>query len=353
MNTIEKLHLIESVWRNYIWEYDFFREKLNFDDESKTNYVGVIFGYFHDTLPIITNYLNDKSPSSLNNDFLNSIGLLQVIYLQQDLVIELNKSFGFSHDITSNTNRELRNELIGHPISRFQNRTLKSFCLFGYETSRNKIVYLKYAQNNNFKFQAKEYQTNEIIENHIKLLDKNFELILNKIKRLFTEFKKQLNLILENIHTTTFEILIEEISKNFNFYFKSDIVFSRENILKTYNLKDKALRYNYNLKLFLSNLKCSLIENINTINKTYLRKKENVIEYKYIDLPSNYTFGKLYSNHPIFGINYFKERFSFDKEIIIELENMENNIGNDFQYYCSYNYLQHLINEKHPSFFNE
>ncbi|WP_343707665.1 hypothetical protein [Flavobacterium sp.] len=352
MNTVEKLHLIEDVWRNYIWEYDFFREKLNFNDELKTNYVGVIFGYFHDTLPIITNYHNNQSSSS-NNDFLNSIGLLQVIYLQQDLIIELNKSFGFSHDITTNTNRELRNELIGHPISRFQNSDLKSFCLFGYETSKSKIVYLKYARSNDFKFQAKEYQTSEIIENHIKLLDKNFDLILTKIKKFFTEFKKNLNSILENIENIKFENLVEEIDENFNFYFKSDIVFSKENILKTYQLKDQVSRHDYNYRLFLKNLKCYLIENINNINKRYLKRKEKDINYDYEDLPSNYTFGKLYNNHPIFGISYFKEGFSTDKDILAELENMENNIGNDFQYYSSYNYLQYLINKKRPSFFNE
>lgn len=355
MNAIDKLDIIENTWRYYIWEYDFFKRKLNFNDESKTNYVGVIFGYFHDTLPIINNYINERSNSSLNNQFLNSIGLLQVIYLQQDLIIELNKSFGLSYNIRSNSNRILRNELIGHPISRSNHKpkTLESFCLFGYETTRSKIVYLKYAKENNFKFEAKEYLTSDIIENHLIFLNENFDKILKKIKTLFLDFKAQLDGILQNFENKDFEILVEDINEKFDFFFKSDIVFSRENILKTYQLREKSPRYDYNLGLFLKNLKYSLFENANTINEKYLGKKENKIECEYEDLPSNYTFGKLYDNHPLFGIGYFKERFALDSEIMEELENMEDNIGNNFEYYSSYNYLQYLINKKAPTFFDE
>lgn len=103
----------------------------------------------------------------------------------------------------------------------------------------------------------------------------------------------------------------------------------------------------------MKNLKSSLIENINNINNKYLNKKEVTIDNEYENLSSNYSFGKLYHNHPIFGIAYFKETFSEDKKIIEELENMENNIGNDFEFYSSYNYLQYLLNISHPDFFKD
>lgn len=355
MTTIKKLCFIEDTWRHYIWEYNFFREKLNFNDELSTNYVGVIFGYFHDTLPIITNYLNDKNNISLNNQFLNSIGLLQVIYLQQDLTIELNKSFGLGYNIKENTNRELRNELIGHPISRSNQKPklLKSFCLFGYETSKSKIVYLKYAKSNGFKFEAKEYLTNEIIENHFQFLNENFDEILNKINLLLNEFKNQLTCLLKKMDNIDFENLLGEVNKNFNYFFESDNVFSYENILKCYDLKKIHPRYDYNINLFLRNLKSSLIENVYNINNKYLSKKEVIVYNEYEDLPSNYTFGKLYDNHPVFGIKYFKKKFSRDKSIIEELENMENNVGNNFEYYSSYNYLQYLLCTNYPMFFEE
>lgn len=354
MTTIKKLHLIEDTWRHYIWEYDFFREKLNFNDGLNTNYVGVIFGYFHDTLPILKNENKKNEKNSLENRFLNSIGILQLIYLQQDLISELKKSFGLTHKIDFGTNRELRSELIGHPISRYRDKSLKSFCLFGYNNNElGDITYLKYHKDNNFKFEAKGYFTNDIIENHFEFLNDSFDEILNKNKFLFIEFKKQLNILLNNFNDLGFEKLLVEISKYSNYFFKSNNVFSYENISKFHMLRDFHPRYDYNTRLFLKNIRSSLIEDINNINQKYLNKKADIIDNEYENLSCNYSFGKLYSKHPIFGISYFKERFSDDKNIIEELNNMEDNINDDFEYYSSYNYLQHLLNLNYPSFFIE
>jgi hypothetical protein len=353
MKTKEKLQLIEDTWRHYIWEYNFFRKKLNFNNELDTNYVGVIFGYFHDTLPILENIKLDKK-NSLENHFLNSIGILQLIYVQQDLIYELNKSFGLTHKINFGKNRELRNELIGHPISRNKDKSLKSFCLFGYHpTEKGDITYLKYHKDNDFNCEINGYFTDVIIEEHIKFLNVNFDLILDNIKILFSEFKCNLTKILEDYGTIDFKILVNKVNEDFNNFLVSDKVFHFERILKCSDFAETHNRYRYNIDLFLINLKSSLIENINNINHKYLNKKKIIIENNFIDLPSNYTFGKLYDNHPIFGINYFMERFSENKEIIEELENMDNNIGNEFEYYCSYNYLRHLINLNYPHFFNE
>lgn len=350
METKEKLQLIEDTWRHYIWEYNFFRKKLNFNNELDTNYVGVIFGYFHDTIPILENIKLDKK-KSLENRFLNSIGILQLIYLQQDLIYELNKSFGLTHKINFGKNRELRNELIGHPISRNKDKSLKSFCLFGFHPNElGDITYLKYHKDNNFKFQASGYFTDEVISNHFLMLNENFDLILKKIKVIISEFRRKSIEILEKIGKIEFKNLVNIINEDFNYFLESDKVFRYERILNCFELIETHKRYKYNVDLFLKNLKSSLIENINNINNKYLNKKE-VIDNEYEDLSSNYSFGKLYDNNPIFGISYFKKTFSEDKKVIEELENMENNIENDFEFYSSYNYLQYLLNVNHPDFF--
>lgn len=49
----KKLDLIESAWRNYIWDSNYLKSKINFTNELKTNYVGSILGNFHDTLPLL------------------------------------------------------------------------------------------------------------------------------------------------------------------------------------------------------------------------------------------------------------------------------------------------------------
>lgn len=356
MNTIEKLRLIEDTWRHYIWEYNFLKEELNFNDELNTNYVGVIFGYFHDTLPIVTNYIDNKASLSLGNKFLTSIGLLQVIYLQQDLISELNKSFGITHKIEFGDNRNLRNELIGHPISRNKRdkNSLESFCLFGYNSSElGDINYLKYHKNNDFKCEIKGYFTSQVVNEHVEFLNKNFDIIINKIKSLLTQFKKKLNNLNSNIENLEFKKLLEEVNLYSNYFIGSNNTFNSLDISKLYVLKKSHPRYIYNFELFLKNIKCDIIENINNINKKYLNKKDPIIDSKYVGLSSNYTFGKLYSNHPIFGISYFKNRFSEDKNIIEELKNMENNIGENLEYYSSYNYLQYLLNRDYIDFFND
>lgn len=354
METKEKLQFIEDTWRHYIWDYNFFRKKLNFNNELNTNYVGVIFGYFQDTLPILEDF-NIGNINSIGNRFLNSIGILQLIYLQQDLIRELNKSFGLNQKIEFGTNRKLRNELIGHPISRsIKNKSLESFCLFGYHpTEKGDITYLKYHKDNDFNCEINGYFTDVIIEEHIKFLNINFDLILDRIKILFLEFRCNLTKILEDYETIDFKILVNKVNEDFNNFLESDKVFQFERILKCFDIAETHNRYRYNVDLFLINLKSSLIENINNINKEYLNEKEIIINNDFNVLPSNYTFGKLFSNHPVFGINYFMERFSENKEIIEELENMDNNVGNEFEYYCSYNYLRYLININYPQFFNE
>jgi hypothetical protein len=352
METIEKLKLVEYTWRNYIWNYNFFRRELNFNDELKTNYVGVIFGYLNDTIPIFDK--TELSNFSLENKFLNSIGILQLIYVQQDLIRELNKSFGINDKIDFGKNREIRNEIAGHPISRNRDKSLKSFCLYGFHPSElGDITYLKYHKENNFKFQASGYFTDDVIKNHLLMLNENLDKIIKKNKVLFLEFKKKLIYILENTETLDFKDLVSKVNEDFNNFLNSDKVFQFERLLKCFEQLKSHKRYEYNINLFLSELKASLIENINIINQKYLKKKEFISDADINDLPSNYLFGKLYDNHPIFGINYFIERFSENKDIIEELENMQNNLENEFEYYCSYNYLRYIINQNYPQFFDE
>ncbi len=50
---IKNLDLIESAWRNYFFSSNFLLSKINYDKIESSNYVGVIFGNFHDTLPLL------------------------------------------------------------------------------------------------------------------------------------------------------------------------------------------------------------------------------------------------------------------------------------------------------------
>jgi hypothetical protein len=64
----------------------------------------------------------------------------------------------------------------------------------------------------------------------------------------------------------------------------------------------------------------------------------------------DYKLGKLYEKeNRESNISYFKNIFRNDSEIIEELENMEVNLYNNLEYYCSYEYLTYLISNKNKA----
>lgn len=65
-----------------------------------------------------------------------------------------------------NPNREIRNELVGHPISRDENHKLKSSVLFGFEQLNNQLQYMKYDIRDGFKGQLQLLDFSAVIKRH-------------------------------------------------------------------------------------------------------------------------------------------------------------------------------------------
>ena len=338
----KKLILIESAWRDYFFTSNFLLSKIDYDKIINSNYVGVIIGYLDDSLP----FLKTQETRDKNSAIFYSIGLLQTIYVQQDLVKELFGVFDLKIKIERLEIRKLRNILIGHPISRDnENQDLKSFTLFAYTTNSSTLSYLKYSKKNDFKFESVSYNFKDILDKHFQFLDFRFGKILDKIKEIFNEYLEILENMLLEIDELEFESLITDIEKYSNAFFNEGLVFKKDNILRCYELKNSHPRYEYNITYFIDSLKCYLKGKINAINECFLNKKanyedENII-FNRIDL-----MDKLYENHPVFGIDYFKNVYKDDKKAIIELENMQKNINNELEYYSSYNYLNYLLSNK-------
>lgn len=366
-----KLDKITSIWNHFVWNYKSIQKQINFNEEVKTNYFGDILAYFHDTFPLINSYLEIKNE---NNQVFNTIGFLQIIYVQQDLMDEMLHIFKLpkSSNLDKNPNRTIRNELIGHPISRTskdKGQKFQSSVFFGNELSISKIHYIKYSIDSNFKGIEIEYSTEEIIKRHIKFLNKYFNQILAKLKKILREFLKRIEEIKIIEKHTDFKKLVEIIESRYEVFFRQRENFAKENILKIEQLKDSHPRYKFSFDLF----KKELIEYIDETNKYIkeLLQKEKIKDNKEIDMPDkivpiftdfnknnidnniieksdnmNYVLSKLYSNHPIFGIEYFKKRFKDNQTILAELNNMELNIDNKMEYFCSYEYLRKGILKK-------
>lgn len=205
--------------------------------------------------------------------FSNQISLLQSIYVQQDFIEELLLIFkcgiekgDLKKDFNYSINREIRNELVGHPIRKHNGQFISS-CLFGYNGGSDKIVYLRYHKDNNYKFESMEYPVSEIIERHKDFLNKYFDEILNKLKLILFEFVKEI----ENIENLTDKKSFEEILKISSIFYESifeyDFIYNKESLKKVYARKDEHRRYQNLIDKFYYDLKSSLKE-----------KKEYVIE---------------------------------------------------------------------------
>lgn len=123
---LSKLSKVNEIWNHYIWEYKFCSNKIKFNDDVKTNYFGDLLGYFSDTFEVI---YSDKKSASFSDNFSYTISFLQAIYIQQDFVQEMLEIFKIGvdkgqlkQDPKYSINRELRNELVGHPIRKYKDK---------------------------------------------------------------------------------------------------------------------------------------------------------------------------------------------------------------------------------------
>lgn len=178
-----KLNEISNIWNHFIVPCKFCRNKLNYGEQKLTNYFVGITGYFHDTFEII---IEPQVYNNFKETFSYFISFLQAIYIQQDLVKELLNIFGLKNarknlnkNITYSLNRKIRNELIGHPISRDKKNgdILVSSTTFGYMPEQNSITYLRYHRDNNFNGEIISYDISEIRNRHIEFLNNYFDKI--------------------------------------------------------------------------------------------------------------------------------------------------------------------------------
>jgi hypothetical protein len=364
----KKLERINDIWSRYVLNYQHFHQHVAWDDEVRTNYFGDIIQYFNDTLDLI-----DRKPA--DSDFQNSIfyatSLLQVIYVHQDLTDELLRIFKIKASSLEdkNPNREIRNELIGHPVNRGtpdNGRKLKSTIFWSTNSTVGNIHYIRYASENNFLGEEVFYDVNSIIKAHHDYLNKYFDKIISKIRKPLQLYTKQLNVLEQLINDERDFTKIVEIT--FQRYEYISLVFNHYNeaILKEcYKRRDEHFRYQYAVDKFKADLsEClyhtrieiqKLISVIQLEDETPMAIINKKIVFNQIDsnIPSNEhqteqnnndrELGKLSEKNPCFGIPHFMKKYSNNPEIIAELENMQNNMNNNLEYYCSFEYLSFLI----------
>ncbi|ANF49612.1 hypothetical protein A0O34_03190 [Chryseobacterium glaciei] len=359
-NTIEKLDKISDIWNNFILEYKFCNNKIKFTDEIKTNYFGDILGYFHDTFSLISNIPKNSANST---KFSFYISFLQAIYVQQDFVEELlyifncnkNKS-DLKNDINYSKNRDIRNELIGHPIRKINGKFISS-ALFSYHSKDDEIEYLRYHIDNNYSFEKVNIKTDDVIKRHINFLDTYFDLIIKKLESILIKFKKQIEVLEENILVQDFETLLKIISAYFEKFLESDFIYDAESLKIIYSKTHEHERYRYFIENFHSSLKEYIFYTKDDIDIFTSKKESNFSEIEFPIIPItkrpnkedvsyHYELGKLSTKRNFPDFNFFSSLLKSkcnNSEVLVELEHMERSLHNDIEYYSSYKYLRYLL----------
>lgn len=371
-----KLFQIKRIWDDFIWEYDFCKRDIKFNPEIKTNYCGDILGYFDDTLDIIFSKQNSKSH---NERFSYQISLLQSIYVQQDLVEELLKIFKLKinkGDLKQNQNysinRDIRNELIGHPIRRENgNGALISSCLFGYNGGDEKLSYLKYHRDNNFEFESKEYLISEIIQRHKQFLDEYFDKIIHKLKTILTKFIKAIENIERLIDKKSLNEILTISEVFFESIFESRYIYDKVSLLKVFGKREEHIRYQNLIDQFYKDLIKGLKdtkEYVTNIFEPFKAEKEKgefekpIIDFIFLDASEmnsknseqpvtyHYELGKLASKRNLRDFDFFSSclrQKCVDNELVQnELNHMESNIDNEIEYYTAYKLICKELNEE-------
>lgn len=370
-----KLSQIASVWNDFIWEYDFCKRTIKFTPEVRSNYFGDILGYFGDTFDII---FENRESKSYSDKFSNQISFLQSIYVQQDFIEELliifkcktNKG-DLKKDNNYIINRDIRNELVGHPI-RKQNGKFISSCLFGYNSGSDKIVYLRYHKENNYEFESMEFEVSDIILRHNNFLVKYFNEILEKLKRILTSFVKEIEKLEIFIQNKSFSELLIISSAFFESIFKYDFIYDKESLLKIYARKSEHKRYQNIIDKFYQDLKISLKEKKDLAIEVFQPKKVfevnenerpvfNIDMIKFVDMSQNtkkenkvipvtyhYELGKLASKRNLMDFSHFggtlKLKCAENQIVLNELEHMESNINDEIEYYSAFRLMWSELN---------
>ncbi|MBK7038047.1 MAG: hypothetical protein KBF42_02055 [Chitinophagales bacterium] len=360
----DKLNRIADIWNYFILDFKFFSNKIKFNEDVKTNYFGDILGYFKDTLDIV--FTNNKY-SNYTDKFSFTISFLQAVYIQQDFIQEMLEIFktgvdkgGLKKDPTYYINRELRNELVGHPIRKFEDNLISS-TLFSYQEKEDEIQYLRYHKDNNFIFESKTYKIAEIQERHREFLEMNFDVILLKLKSILEEYLSELDKLENVIDKHDFKTVLKLVELYFEVIFKSDFIYDKASLSKIYYRRNEHIRYQNFIDKFYKDLRTAITEKRNSVKNIFEREVIDKISFDSLSIPKieivftnssdtedftkqrqetyNYEIGKIATKRnskdfELFG-GILKEKCKDNELVLGELEHMAKNISDEIEYYTS------------------
>lgn len=396
-----KLRRINDIWEHFFLVYKLCDRKIKSTEDIKSNYVSDILGYFNDTFEIV---FEKRQKGTITQEIAYNISFLQSLYVQQDFIEELltvfkcNISKGdLKSDPNYSINRDIRNELVGHPIKKdridhnqesqkkcdacgriFENgnrkSTLVSSTLFGYHSGDDKISYLRFHRKDRYKAEVIELTISQIQERHMLFLNKYLDRILDKLKKIILDFRVILLEFQKLIDGGDFKIIVSYAEICFESIYVYGHFKDKESILGIYNRRYQHPRYQNIVNDFFQNLKSDVNETIQEIKRltgpleifrieplkppeikiTFSDTEQLIKPRKRTKYEYNYELGKLagskiyseFEMYKSFLLSHCNENKISKKrmnEIKMELEHMDKNLNDDLEYYSAYKYLCKII----------
>lgn len=371
---INKLNVITSIWNSIVLSHTYIQNRLDFDDSKRNNYYGEVMHLFYDTMPVLneSNSERFKAYRGMYDYIFNCTALLQILYVQQDLMDEILQIFQlqYSNSAEKKIIRELRNELIGHPISRDKNNNLVSSVfwigkdVFTKSNDEPMIFFRKYSEGSWDNQTRNRIIIEDLINKHKRYLNMHFDVILTKQKKICKNFLKKVrqikNISIRNDVDTLFSMIHEYLD-----LLNEDTIYSIKHVEKALNLIESAPRYEnyYNIAIHEINQHIDetihmLINEINDINEIFGLKMEEHSKYSEVEQVNTqnidridmgmipYYMSKLVEQKCLDYLELLRKQFIDVPEIIREIKHMEENCFiDDFEYYSAFMYLNYLIKE--------
>ncbi len=374
-NARQKLDLINDM-RNSFKNFDnvsnqYIYSKFNFSD---------VYEYFCKIFELVD--LDTDKKVSFNDGFIRFFGLLQAIYVQQDLTDAIANVFdvNIKGNLNKRLNRDLRNELIGHPLSdeRSSNECKTNKCNNNANQIKSTIIlksinsksihYISYVPENE-NHPDKIADIDSILKRHIDFLNESFDLILAKC---FKELQRQVSKC-EKYIRTYYNEKVPEIERC-RCWFKQNInitSFSLDMLLycaskklehKRYEVYlfdfEKMLIVRYSEIIDRVELFCDKIKQVNSIGcccqidralkNTLFREIERLDAYflqsELKSSPADFRDISDPDNH-FWDIGYHSLMNSFSDrvDILAELNHLKMKRTEPIEYEISYRYIRFLL----------
>lgn len=366
----KEMDRIRTLWEIYFLEHKLLKDSVWTPKNITFSYVGTILGNFIDTFDVIYDY---KIASANEFNYASNMSLMQAIYIQQDIMEDLLLIFrtkinkgNLKLDENYNLNRNIRNELMGHPIRR-DGAELISTTLIAYDGAKDCIKYMRYHKDNGFEFEVISHKIQEILERHSNFIKTYFNKIILQIKKLMKPFIRKLNEILIIIDSIEIPKLVNFIDQCFESVYRQDFCYGH--LVEIDEKRAIHPRYQHFIDTFKLELKESITGHLKNIEEKFNPVEEIQQEFETIsplfETDENgsfkiiiadqdgdnlrneaaskkrnsysYEIGKLATNPHLFDMCYntIKKGCSDNAIILEELEHMKINRFIDIEYYCA------------------